>query len=116
MRTDCKHYVRRTGGAGEVVENCGLGAAPNAPYSCPEHCPLFEKVSVSRAGWTLGSLGAPAPGAKANAPSDDDPRTPDAGAVFADLAAEFDRTAVARIEEEERRHRKGKPWWQKRKK
>ena len=110
MRTDCRHYSRRTSAAGEVREGCRINAAPDAPYSCPENCPLFERVSVSRAGWQVGSLGA------ADTPRRDAARPPlpaEAEGLFDTLGADFDPTTVARIEDEERRRQKGRPWWKK---
>ncbi|MFZ4584957.1 MAG: hypothetical protein ACOYNI_06975 [Acidimicrobiia bacterium] len=55
MRQDCKHYESRTYGSGEVVRKCGLDAAPEAPWRCPENCPLFERRMVD-VGWQYGSL------------------------------------------------------------
>src|SRR5688572_23576115 len=110
MRTDCRHYVRRTSVSGEVVEACRLNAAPEAPYKCPDACAFFEKVRVSRAGWTVGSLGAPEPTAnRPTSAADDD--------LFASLESEFDSETVARIESQEARRRGEKGgWWKKRKK
>jgi hypothetical protein len=108
MRTDCRHYTRRTSAAGEVVEACRLDAAPDAPYTCPSHCPLYEKVKVNRAGWTVGSLGNPEPTANS-------PVHPEAEDLFASLASEFDAESVARIEAEENRRRARQPWWKRRK-
>lgn len=109
MRTDCRHYVRRTSVAGEVVEACRIDAAPDAPYSCPDNCPLFEKVTVSRAGWTIGSLGAPEPSANTRPPEDADE-------LFASLETDFDPSLVARIEAEEAQRRKGGRWWKRKRK
>jgi len=108
MRTDCRHYHRRTSASGEVVEGCRLNAAPDAPYSCPEHCSFFEQVRVSRAGWTVGSLGAPQPSAAR-------PPAEATDELFATLAADFDRDTISRIEAEEGRRRGGGKWWKKKK-
>ena len=109
MRTDCRHYKRRTSAAREVVEGCRLDAAPDAPYRCPENCPLFEEVKVSRAGWQVGSLGTPEPTANVQ------PVTRDDDGLFDTLESEFSPDLVAEIEDQERRRGKGK-WWKKRKK
>ena len=114
MRTDCRHYVRRTSNSDEVVEACRIDAAPEAPYKCPENCAFFEKVRVSRAGWTVGSLGAPEPTANR-------PPPPEAEDLFSSLESEFDPTTVARIEEQERRRARaggrgsGGAWWKRKK-
>lgn len=55
MRQDCKHYESRTYGSGEVVRKCALDAAPEAPWRCPDDCPLFERRMVD-VGWQYGSL------------------------------------------------------------
>ena len=99
----------KSGGSGEVVEGCRLNAAPDAPYSCPEHCSFFEQVRVSRAGWTVGSLGAPQPSAAR-------PPAEATDELFATLAADFDRDTISRIEAEEDRRRGGGKWWKKKKK
>ena len=109
MRTDCRHYARRTSASGEVVEACRLNAAPDAPYACPENCAFFEQVRVSRAGWTVGSLGAPPPSSNQAGPEKDDD-------LFAELSADFDRDTISRIEAEEGRRRGGGRWWKKKKK
>lgn len=109
MRTDCKHYLRRTSSADEVVEACSLDAAPDAPYSCPPNCPLFEKRNVSRAGWHVGSLGA------VDIPAHDEPVAAEAEQLFESLESEFDQETVSRIEAEERQRRETKPWWKRRK-
>jgi hypothetical protein len=51
LREDCRHYLARTIGSGEVVRNCRIGAAEAAPFSCPEGCLFFEPRAVSGAGW-----------------------------------------------------------------
>lgn len=57
MRRDCRHYHRRTVRDGETVEACALDAAPDAPVSCPEDCPWFERRTLDTVGFTYGSLG-----------------------------------------------------------
>ena len=54
MRVDCRHCESRTYGSGETIRRCALGKAPEAPWRCPEACPLFEKrIGV---GWAHGTL------------------------------------------------------------
>ena len=61
MRTECRHYESRTYGQGETVRKCRLDLAPEAPWRCPENCPMFEKRRFDAA-WQYGSLsGAMAP-------------------------------------------------------
>lgn len=56
MRKDCSHYVSRTYSSGEVMQSCDLDVAPDAPWRCPDDCVLYEKRSLSRVGWEMGSL------------------------------------------------------------
>lgn len=58
MRTDCRHYSRRSSASGEVAESCELGVAPDAPLRCPEDCPHFEARRLSTLGFDRGDLGA----------------------------------------------------------
>ena len=61
MRTECRHYESRTYGHGETVRKCRLDLAPEAPWRCPEGCPMFERRRFDAA-WQYGSLsGAMAP-------------------------------------------------------
>ncbi len=86
MRTQCKHYFRRTTPAGGVVESCALDAAPDAPETCPADCVYFEKRKLATAGFDYGSL-APEP------PAIDEPEeTPDdaSHAALDDVKALFD--------------------------
>jgi hypothetical protein len=55
MRTECRHYESRTYGQGETVRKCRLDLAPEAPWRCPEACPMFEKRRFDAA-WQYGSL------------------------------------------------------------
>ena len=55
MRTECRHYESRTYAEGEVVRKCRLDLAPEAPWRCPDDCPMFE-VRRMDAGWHYGSL------------------------------------------------------------
>ena len=63
MRSECKHYESRTYPSGDTVRKCRLDAAPEAPWSCPADCAVFE-LRRADAGWDYGSLReamAPAP-------------------------------------------------------
>lgn len=55
MRRDCRHYETRTYRSGETVHMCRLDLAPEAPWRCPDDCPMYE-VRGFDAGWTQGSL------------------------------------------------------------
>ena len=58
MRTECRHYESRTYNSGEVVRKCRLDAAPEAPWRCPDDCPVFELRRID-AGWQVGTLERP---------------------------------------------------------
>jgi len=58
MREDCRHYQSRTYSSGEVARFCVLDMAPDAPWRCPDNCPVYER-RLADAGWTLGSLVEP---------------------------------------------------------
>ena len=58
MREDCRHYQSRTYTSGEVARFCVLDMAPDAPWRCPENCPVYER-RLADAGWTHGSLVEP---------------------------------------------------------
>jgi hypothetical protein len=51
MREDCRHYQSRTYASGEVARFCVLDMAPDAPWRCPENCPVYER-RLADAGWT----------------------------------------------------------------
>ena len=59
MRTNCRHYESRTYDSGEVVRKCRLDVAPEAPWRCPDDCPMFE-LRMMDAGWQVGTLEQPA--------------------------------------------------------
>jgi hypothetical protein len=59
MREDCRHYQSRTYASGEVARFCVLDMAPDAPWSCPENCPVYER-RLADAGWAHGKLTEPA--------------------------------------------------------
>ena len=58
MREDCRHYQSRTYTSGEVARFCVLDMAPDAPWRCPDNCPVYER-RLADAGWTHGSLVEP---------------------------------------------------------
>lgn len=58
MRTNCRHYESRTYGSGEVVRKCRLDVAPEAPWRCPDDCPMFE-LRMMDAGWQVGTVERP---------------------------------------------------------
>ena len=55
MREDCRHYQSRTYASGEVARFCVLDMAPDAPWRCPDNCPVYER-RLADAGWTHGKL------------------------------------------------------------
>ena len=56
VRTDCRHYSSRSVTEGELVQRCRLGAAEEAPFSCPEDCLFFEPRPLD-GGWSVGIAG-----------------------------------------------------------
>ena len=54
VRTDCRHYIRRSTAAGDALERCRVEAAEEMPFACPEHCLFFEAKVISDAGWQVG--------------------------------------------------------------
>ena len=57
MRQDCKHFESRTYPNGETVRKCDLDLAPEAPWRCPDDCPLHPRlVDVN---WSYGTLVTP---------------------------------------------------------
>ena len=59
MREDCRHYQSRTYASGEVARFCVLDMAPDAPWRCPENCPVYER-RLADAGWTQAKQTEPA--------------------------------------------------------
>ena len=55
MRSDCRHYESRSYSTGEIVRKCRIDLAPEAPWRCPDDCPMFEKRRID-VGWQYGSL------------------------------------------------------------
>lgn len=105
MRTDCKHYFRKTTQSGGVVEQCAIGRAPDAPERCPEGCPFFEKRQISHAGFVYGSL-------TPEAEPEDEPNTGEM-AVLDDLKSFMDEISddVVRQEEQSRRSKPRRSWF-----
>jgi len=59
MREDCRHYQSRTYASGEVARFCVLDMAPDAPWRCPDACPVYER-RLADAGWTQAKRTEPA--------------------------------------------------------
>jgi len=59
MREDCRHYQSRTYASGEVARFCVLDMAPDAPWRCPENCPVYER-RLADAGWVQAKQTEPA--------------------------------------------------------
>ncbi len=125
MRGDCRYFQKRIYGAGDTVQFCALGLAPEAPWRCPEACPRFEK-RVGQAAWTApgaapgaGAAGSPAQGDASLGASGATGPEPPLGAGAAELlgaAQGIIRAAGPEIvaEHERRRRREASPpWWQK---
>jgi hypothetical protein len=58
MRQDCKFFESRTYANGETVRKCDLDLAPEAPWRCPENCPMFTR-RIADVNWSHGSLVTP---------------------------------------------------------
>jgi hypothetical protein len=103
MRTECRHYESRTYGQGETVRKCRLDLAPDAPWRCPENCPMFEKRRFDAA-WQYGSLSAamaPTPAAEPKGLDDNAAALLDeaeniVNAAGIEALAELDRKAAKR--------------------
>jgi hypothetical protein len=109
MRSDCRHFFRRTvDRTGDRVEGCAVDAAPDAPFSCPSQCPFFEKRSLSHTGFVYGSLAPDAPAASVDAtapvPSPDAP-SDDEAALLAELEQIVSEVAPQELEREQERRR-----------
>ena len=107
MRTDCRHYETRTYRSGETVHMCRLDLAPEAPWRCPENCPMYEFRGFD-AGWTQGSL------ARKNLP-EDPPRLDDDAAALLDEAEDIVSAVgpdlLEEVEEERERRERATPLW-----
>ncbi|MFN8103482.1 MAG: hypothetical protein U0U69_03380 [Acidimicrobiia bacterium] len=106
MRTDCRHYSRRTGAQGETTEQCDVGAAPDAPLRCPDACPSFEARKLSTIGFDYGSLDAARSSAGAG-PADaaGSQGGDDVDALFAQLRDVVDDVADSAVADEAERRR-----------
>ena len=51
VRSDCRHYSKRTTPSGNV-ERCRMDMAQAVPFDCPENCIFFEPRQISGVGWT----------------------------------------------------------------
>jgi len=58
MREECRHFQSRTYSSGEVARFCVLDMAPDAPWRCPDNCPVYER-RLADAGWTQGKQTEP---------------------------------------------------------
>ena len=113
MRTDCKHYESRSYASGETVRKCRLGRAPEAPWRCPEDCPVFVKRRAD-VGWQYGSLST----AMATEPDDPPGRGEDAAAVLdaaENVLNEAGPEIVAELGQRKRKKRKKRHGWRRRK-
>ena len=97
MRRDCRHYETRTYRSGETVHMCRLDLAPEAPWRCPDDCPMYE-VRGFDAGWTQGSL------AKKNLP-EDPPRLDESTAAVLNEAEDIVNAVGAEVLEDVERQR-----------
>ena len=99
MRADCKHFESRTFANGEGVHRCKLDAAPEAPWSCPADCPLYERRMID-AGWTIGSftLGEVAA-------VESEPQAEGVAELFGELEEILDEAAPEIIADVEKRNR-----------
>jgi hypothetical protein len=55
VREDCRHYLRRTSGSGDLTQRCRLSVNTEDPFACPDDCLFFEARALSEAGWAQGS-------------------------------------------------------------
>lgn len=93
MRTDCRHYSRRTGAGSEVTETCDVGAAPDAPLRCPADCPQFEARKLSTVAFDYGSLAEARAGRGAGEDAGTGEATAEEEALFAQLRGVVDAAA-----------------------
>jgi hypothetical protein len=100
MRTDCQHYESRTYASGEAMRRCKLDAAPEAPWSCPEHCPFYERRKLEP-GWHYGSAPSPAE-PELDAPKTDVAFDADVAALL-DSAEDIVNAAGANLHAEQQR-------------
>lgn len=100
MRTDCRHYSRRTGASGEVTEQCDVDAAPDAPLRCPEACPKFEARKLSTLGFDYGALSDARDSA-----ADDATVDVDVDALLAEMRGVVDDVADAAVADDAARRR-----------
>lgn len=105
MRSDCRHYFRRTGASGETTEQCDVGAAPDAPLRCPDACPRFEARKLSTIGFDYGSLDAARSRAAASEDAAGSQGDDDVDALFAQLRDVVDEVADTAVADEAERRR-----------
>lgn len=110
MRVDCKYYESRTYASGDTVRMCRLDLAPEAPWRCPEDCPMYER-KLADGGWVLGSL--------ASKPTPDEPPRLDEDAVALldqaeDIINAVGPDVISEVERQRNRNqvkRSRKRWW-----
>ena len=106
MRTDCRHYESRTYTSGEVVRKCRLDLAPEAPWRCPDDCPMYERRRIDVA-WTYRTLHT------ANDTPEKEPSGEDVAALLdaaediinsaaPDILAQFDKKQRRRLRKKKR--------------
>ena len=100
MREDCRHYQSRTYSSGEVARFCVLDMAPDAPWRCPENCPVYER-RLADAGWTQARLTEPA-----LEPEPADVPAADAADLLEDAEEIVSAIAPQALEEARKRERK----------
>jgi hypothetical protein len=108
MRQDCKHFESRTYRNGETVRKCDLDLAPEAPWRCPENCPMFQR-RLADVNWSHGSLVTP------ETPDEPDALDRDDGSVAAVLDEAEDHLnaigALVMADIEAERQRSASPRW-----
>jgi hypothetical protein len=105
MRQDCRHYETRSYRNGDTMRRCRLDAAPEAPWRCPDACPLYER-RLSGVGWERGSLVEP--------PTPAEPPGVGEGehvAALLDEAEDIVHAALPSAVAEVDAQRPRRPWW-----
>jgi len=58
VRTDCRHYVKRSTAGGDAIEHCKLEVNLVDPaFACPQGCLFHEPRKIADAGWQRGDPG-----------------------------------------------------------
>mgnify|MGYP006269492293 CR=1 FL=1 len=53
VNDDCRHYVSREAGSGEITQRCKLDANEPLPFACPEGCLFYEPRGIATQGWQV---------------------------------------------------------------